>query len=81
MRLSLLAATLAAISSVAGAAELGSLSLVSRLGEPFDARLDVRDVKPGETIEVTGILTPILLGRMKDYIVEGWKPPKEFWED
>ena len=53
MRLSLLAATLAAISSVAGAAELGSLSLVSRLGEPFDARLDVRDVKPGETIEVT----------------------------
>lgn len=53
MRLSLLAATLAAISSVAGAAELGSLSLVSRLGEPFDARLDVRDVKPGEIIEVT----------------------------
>lgn len=41
----------------------------------------VEQVEYGETIEVTGILTPILLGRMKDYIVEGWKPPKEFWED
>lgn len=53
MRLSVLTATLAAVSSMAGAAELGSLSLVSRLGEPFDARLDVRDVNPGEIIEVT----------------------------
>ena len=41
----------------------------------------VEQVEYGETIEVTGILTPILLGRMKDYIVEGWTPPKEFWED
>ena len=41
----------------------------------------VEQVEYGETIEVTGILTPILLGRMKDHIVEGWKPPKEFWED
>ena len=41
----------------------------------------VEQVEYGETIEVTGVLTPILLGRMKDYIVEGWKPPKEFWED
>ena len=50
MRLSVLTATLAAFSSMAGAAELGSLSLVSRLSEPFEARLDVRDVNPGEII-------------------------------
>ena len=41
----------------------------------------VEQVEYGETIEVTAVLTPILLGRMKDYIVDGWKPPKEFWED
>ena len=53
MRLFVLTAALAAVSSWVGAAELGSLSLVSRLGEPFDARLDLRDVKPGETVEVS----------------------------
>ena len=41
----------------------------------------VEQVEYGETIGVTAVLTPILLGRMKDYIVDGWKPPKEFWED
>lgn len=53
MRLFVLTVALAAVSSLVGAAELGSLSLVSRLGEPFDARLDLRDVKPGETVEVS----------------------------
>ena len=41
----------------------------------------VEQVEYGETIGVTAVLTPILLGRMKDYIVDGWKPPREFWED
>ncbi len=45
---------LSMVSSFAvSAAELGSLSLVSRLGEPFDARLVVRDLKEGETAQVT----------------------------
>ncbi|MDY4180476.1 MAG: GTPase HflX [Pseudoflavonifractor sp.] len=52
----------------------GALDMLYR-----DAR--VEQVEYGETIEVTAVLTPILLGRMKDYIVDGWKPPKEFWED
>ena len=42
-----------ASSFAVSAAELGSLSLVSRLGEPFDARLVVRDLKEGETAQVT----------------------------
>ena len=52
----------------------GQLDLLYR-----DAK--VEKVEYGETIEVTAVLTPILLGRMKDYIVEGWTPPKEFWEE
>ena len=32
-------------------------------------------------IVVTAVLTPVLLGRMKEYITEGWTPPKEPWED
>ncbi|MBU5434593.1 GTPase HflX [Pseudoflavonifractor sp. MSJ-37] len=41
----------------------------------------VERVEYADTIEVTAVLTPILLGRMQDYIVEGWTPPKEPWED
>ena len=41
----------------------------------------VENVEYAETIVVTAVLTPILLGRLKDYIVEGWTPPKEPWED
>ena len=41
----------------------------------------VERVDYGETIEVEAICTPIQLGRLKDYIVSGWTPPKEFWED
>ena len=52
----------------------GALDMLYR-----DAR--VEQVEYGETIGVTAVLTPILLGRMKDYIVDGWKPPREFWED
>ena len=53
MRSFVLATSLAAFSLTVGAAELGSLSLVSRLGEPFDARLDLRDVQPGENVEIS----------------------------
>ena len=41
----------------------------------------VERVGYGETIEVEAVCTPIQLGRLKDYIVSGWTPPKEFWED
>ena len=41
----------------------------------------VERVDYGEAIEVEAICTPIQLGRLKDYIVSGWTPPKEFWED
>ena len=32
-------------------------------------------------IEVTAVCTPVLLGRLRDYVAEGWSPPKEPWED
>ena len=41
----------------------------------------VEQVEYGETIQVTAVCTPVQLGRLKDYVVSGWTPPKEFWED
>ena len=41
----------------------------------------VESVEYAETIEVTAVCTPKTLGRLEDYIVEGWTRPKEPWED
>ena len=41
----------------------------------------VERVDFGESIEVEAVCTPVQLGRLKDYIVSGWTPPKEPWED
>ena len=41
----------------------------------------VERVDYGEAIEVEAVCTPIQLGRLKDFIVSGWTPSKEFWED
>ena len=41
----------------------------------------VLSVEYGETIEVDAICPPKVLGRVRDYVTEGWKPEKEFWED
>ena len=41
----------------------------------------VEGVEYGETIQVTAVCTPVQLGRLKEYVVSGWTPPKEFWED
>ena len=41
----------------------------------------VEQVDYGETIQVIAVCTPVQLGRLKDYVVSGWTPPKEFWED
>ncbi len=41
----------------------------------------VERVDYGESIEVEAVCTPVQLGRLRDYIVSGWTPPKEFWEE
>ena len=41
----------------------------------------VEGVEYAETIEVTAVCTPKTLGRLEEYIVEGWTRPKEPWED
>ncbi|MEQ2455585.1 GTPase HflX [Flavonifractor hominis] len=41
----------------------------------------VERVDYGACIEVEAVCTPVQLGRLKEYVVSGWTPPKEFWED
>jgi len=41
----------------------------------------VEQVEYGETIRVVCVCTPKVLGQVRDYVTEGWKPPKEDWED
>ena len=41
----------------------------------------VEQVEYGETIAVTAVCTPRLLGQLRDYVTGGWTPPKEDWED
>ena len=38
-------------------------------------------VEYGESIEVEAVCTPKVLGQVRNYITEGWKPAKEPWED
>ena len=40
----------------------------------------VESVEYADTIQVGAVCTPKLLGQIKDYVVEGWTPPKEEWE-
>lgn len=39
----------------------------------------VENVAYGETVDVTAVCTPRIIGQLKDYI-EGWVEPKEDWE-
>ena len=39
----------------------------------------VEGVEYGETVDVTAVCTPRIMGQLKDYI-EGWVEPKEDWE-
>ena len=41
----------------------------------------VEKVEYGESIEVEAVCTPKVLGQVRNYITEGWKPAKEPWED
>ena len=44
-----------------------------------EARVDSVEYK--EHIEVVATCTPKILGRVRDYVIDGWTPPKEFWEE
>ena len=44
-----------------------------------DAR--VEKVEYGDAITVTAVCTPRTLGQVEEYIVEGWKRPREPWEE
>lgn len=76
------------LKKIGGRLDTGACRVVLRL--PYDQggvvdmlhrQAKVERVDYGEAIEVEAVCTPVQLGRLKDYIVSGWTPPKEFWED
>lgn len=76
------------LKKIGGRLDTGACRVVLRL--PYDQggvvdmlhrQAKVERVDYGESIEVEAVCTPVQLGRLKDYIVSGWTPPKEFWED
>ena len=76
------------LENIGGRLDTGACRVVLRL--PYDQggvvdmlhrQAKVERVDYGEAIEVEAVCTPVQLGRLKDYIVSGWTPPKEPWED
>ena len=76
------------LEKIGGRLDTGACRVVLRL--PYDQggvvdmlhrQAKVERVDYGEGIEVEAVCTPVQLGRLKDYIVSGWTPPKEPWED
>lgn len=76
------------LKKIGGRLDTGACRVVIRL--PYDQggvvdmlhrQAKVERVDYGEAIEVEAVCTPVQLGRLKDYIVSGWTPPKEPWED
>ena len=76
------------LDKIGGRLDTGACRVVLRL--PYDQggvvdmlhrQAKVERVDYGEAIEVEAVCTPVQLGRLKDYIVSGWTPPKEPWED
>ena len=41
----------------------------------------VEKVEYGETIQVSAVCTPKVLGQVRQFVTEGWTPAKEPWED
>ena len=41
----------------------------------------VESVEYDATINVVAVCSEKTVGQVKDYIIDGWTPPKEFWED
>ena len=75
------------LEKIGGRLDTGACRVVLRL--PYDQggvvdmlhrQAKVERVDYGEAIEVEAVCTPVQLGRLKDYIVSGWTPPKEPWE-
>ena len=76
------------LEKIGGRLDTGACRVVLRL--PYDQggvvdmlhrQAKVERVDYGEAIEVEAVCTPVQLGRLKGYIVSGWTPPKEPWED
>ena len=76
------------LEKIGGRLDTGACRVVLRL--PYDQggvvdmlhrQAKVERVDYGEAIEVEAVCTPVQLGRLKDYIVSGWTPPREPWED
>lgn len=76
------------LEKIGGRLDTGACRVVLRL--PYDQggvvdmlhrQAKVERVDYGEAIEVEAVCTLVQLGRLKDYIVSGWTPPKEPWED
>ena len=76
------------LEKIGGRLDTGACRVVLRL--PYDQggvvdmlhrQAKVERVDYGEAIEVEAVCTPVQLGRLKDYIVSGWTPPKEPGED
>lgn len=76
------------LKKIGGRLDTGACRVVLRL--PYDQggvvdmlhrQAKVERVDYGGAIEVEAVCTPVQLGRLKDYIVSGWTPPKEPWED
>lgn len=76
------------LEKIGGRLDTGACRVVLRL--PYDQggvvdmlhrQAKVERVDYGEAIEVEAVCTPVQLGRLKDYIVSGWTPPKDPWED
>ena len=76
------------LEKIGGRLDTGACRVVLRL--PYDQggvvdmlhrQAKVERVDYCEAIEVEAVCTPVQLGRLKDYIVSGWTPPKEPWED
>ena len=76
------------LKKIGGRLDTGACRVVLRL--PYDQggvvdmlhrQAKEERVDYGEAIEVEAVCTPVQLGRLEDYIVSGWTPPKEPWED
>lgn len=68
--------------------ELGARRVLIRLPYEQGGVLDmlyreakVEEVAYREAIEVTAVCAPALLGRLREYVADGWAPPRELWED
>ena len=41
----------------------------------------VESVEYGQTIQVVAVCGEKTVGQVREYVIDGWQPSKEFWED